>query len=182
MPRTISMLVADDSSVAQNILTEAAHDSKLPLRLTTTDNGRDCLTLLNGANVDLAFVDVHMPELSGTEAVWSARTQGIQTFVTLMSSPPATEAVDLAIRLRAYEFLFKPFTAADATAIIKTYDRIASPTKILIHRRCARSCKKSFAVPCSIARSPKRAMATPPSPLAGRHRSMSYSSTATCPA
>ena len=26
MPRTISMLVADDSSVAQNILTEAAHD------------------------------------------------------------------------------------------------------------------------------------------------------------
>jgi CheY-like chemotaxis protein len=132
MPRTISMLVADDSSVAQNILTEAAHDSKLPLRLTTTDNGRDCLTLLNGANVDLAFVDVHMPELSGTEAVWSARTQGIQTFVTLMSSPPATEAVDLAIRLRAYEFLFKPFTAADATAIIKTYDRIASPTKILI--------------------------------------------------
>ena len=161
-------------------------DSKLPLRLTTTDNGRDCLTLLNGANVDLAFVDVHMPELSGTEAVWSARTQGIQTFVTLMSSPPATEAVDLAIRLRAYEFLFKPFTAADATAIIKTYDRIASPTKILIvdDLSSVRTIvqKKSFAVPCSIARSPKRAMATPPSPLAGRHRSMSYSSTATCPA
>jgi DNA-binding NtrC family response regulator len=132
MTRTINMLIADDSSVAQDILTEAARNSKLPLRLSRTDNGRDCLTLLNAANVDLAFIDVHMPELSGTEAFWSARKQGIQTFVTLMSSPPAAEAVEVAIKLRAYEFLFKPFTPADALAIIKTYERITSPTKVLI--------------------------------------------------
>jgi DNA-binding NtrC family response regulator len=132
MPRTINMLIADDSTVTQQILNEAAHNSKLPVRLSMTDNGRDCLTLLNGANVDLAFIDVHMPELSGTEAVWSARKQGIQTFVTLMSSPPAAEAVEVAIRLRAYEFLFKPFTQTDAIAIMKTYSRISSPTKVLI--------------------------------------------------
>jgi len=132
MSRTINMLIADDSTVAQNILTEAARSAKLPLRLSLTDNGRDCLTLLNAANVDLAFIDVHMPELSGTEAFWSARKQGIRTFVTLMSSPPAAEAVELAIKLRAYEFLFKPFTPADATAIINTYQRITSPTKVLI--------------------------------------------------
>lgn len=132
MPRTISMLIADDSSVAQDILSEAVRLSKLPVRLSKTDNGRDCLTLLNGANIDLAFVDVHMPELSGTEAVWSARKQGIHSFVTLMSTPPAPEAVELAIRLRAYEFLFKPFAVADALAIINTYSRITAPTRILI--------------------------------------------------
>jgi DNA-binding NtrC family response regulator len=132
MPRTINMLIADDSSVSQQILRDAAHNSKMPLHLTSTDNGRDCLTLLNGANVDLAFIDVQMPELSGTEALWSARKQGIQTFVTLMSSPPAAEAVELAIRLRAYEFLFKPFTVADALGVMKTYSRITSPTKVLI--------------------------------------------------
>lgn len=126
------MLIADDSSVTQEILTEAARVSKLPLRLTVTDNGRDCLTLLNGANVELAFIDVHMPELSGTEAVWSARKQGNQTFITLMSTPPATEAVEVAIKLRAYEFLFKPFGLGDALAIMRTYDRITSPTRILI--------------------------------------------------
>ena len=132
MPRAISMLIADDSSVTLQILTEAARASKLPLRLSATDNGRDCLTLLNGGNVDLAFIDVNMPELSGTEAVWSARKQGIQTFVTLMSSPPAAEAVEVAIKLRAYEFLFKPFGAADALAIMNTYGRISSPSKILV--------------------------------------------------
>jgi DNA-binding NtrC family response regulator len=132
MQRNIGILVADDSSITRNILTEAARTSKLPVRLSTTDNGRDCLTLLNGANVDLAFIDVHMPDLSGTEAFWSARKQGINTFVTLMSSPPAAEAVEAAIRLRAYEFLFKPFTVGDAMAIMKTYARISSPTKVLI--------------------------------------------------
>ena len=132
MQRTISMLIADDSHVSQQLLSDAARASKLPLRLSMTDNGRDCLTLLNGSNIDLAFIDVHMPELSGTEAFWSARKQGIQTFVTLMSNPPASEAVDLAIKLRAYEFLFKPFTVGDALGIVKTYARISSPTKILI--------------------------------------------------
>jgi len=132
MSRTISMLVADDSHTIRQLLSEAARASKLPLRLSTTDNGRDCLTLLNGSNIDLAFIDVHMPELSGAEAFWSARKQGIKTFVTLMSNPPASEAVDMAIKLQAYEFLFKPFSLNDVLAIIKTFDRISSPTKVLV--------------------------------------------------
>lgn len=132
MQRTISMLVADDSHFIQQILTEAGRASKLPLRVSVTDNGRDCLTLLNGGNIDLAFIDVHMPELMGTEAFWAARKQGIQTFVTLMSNPPSTEAVEMARKLKAYEFLFKPFKPDDVVAIMKTYDRITSPSKVLI--------------------------------------------------
>lgn len=132
MQRTISMLVADDSHFIQQVLTDASRASKLPLRMSATDNGRDCLTLLNGGNIDLAFIDVHMPELNGTEAFWAARKQGIQTFVTLMSNPPSTEAVEMARKLKAYEFLFKPFKAEDAVAIMKTFDRITSPTRVLI--------------------------------------------------
>jgi DNA-binding NtrC family response regulator len=132
MPRPISMLIADDSHTIQQMLIDAARASKLALRLSATDNGRDCLTLLNSSNIDLAFIDVHMPELSGTEAFWSARKQGIKTFVTLMSNPPAAEAIESAIRLQAYEFLFKPFTRDDVLAIIKTYVRISSPTRVLV--------------------------------------------------
>jgi two-component system chemotaxis response regulator CheY len=132
MQRAISLLIADDSHSIQQLVGEAARAAKLPLRVTVTDNGRDCLTMLNGSNTDLAFIDVHMPELSGTQAFWTARKQGIQTFVTLMSNPPAAEAVELAIKLRAFEFLFKPFTEQDVLAIIKTYARISSPTRVLV--------------------------------------------------
>jgi DNA-binding NtrC family response regulator len=126
------MLVADDSHVVQRIFLDAAAHSQLPLRITMTDNGRDCLTMLEGREIDLAFIDVNMPDLSGTEAFWTARKLGIQTFVTLMSSPPSPKAVDMARKLNAYEFLFKPFKTDDASAIIKTYARITAPTKVLI--------------------------------------------------
>ena len=132
MKQSISMLVADDSYLIQQIITNAARRSTLPLRISLTDNGRDCLTLLQSRDIDLAFIDVHMPELSGMDAFWAARKQGVQTFVTVMSSPPSLEAVDMARKLKAYEFLFKPFEVADVQAIMKTYDRITAPTKVLI--------------------------------------------------
>jgi DNA-binding NtrC family response regulator len=132
MQRSVSVLVADDSHLIQQIFLNAARASTLSVRLSSTDNGRDCLTLLSGRNVDLAFIDVHMPELSGIDALWAARKQDIRTFVTVMSTPPSPEAVEMARKLKAYEFLFKPFAVAEALAIIKTYDRITSPTKVLI--------------------------------------------------
>jgi DNA-binding NtrC family response regulator len=126
------MLVADDSHMVQRLFHDAAAQTQLSLRLTSTDNGRDCLTMLQGREIDIAFIDVNMPELSGTDAFWAAKKQGIQTFITLMSSPPSVRAVEMARELKAYEFLFKPFKAADAAAIIRTYTRITTPTKVLV--------------------------------------------------
>ena len=132
MQPPLRMLIADDSHVIQNLIAEAAVRSGLPLRVTLTDNGRECLTLLQGGAIDLAFIDVQMPDLSGTDAFWAARKQGVQTFVTLISSPPSTAAVEMARKLRAYEFLFKPFSGAEVLNILRTYARIKSPTKVLL--------------------------------------------------
>jgi DNA-binding NtrC family response regulator len=132
MKSTISMLVADDSRMIRKIFMDAAQGSKLPLRITATDNGRDCLTLLKSGDVDMAFIDVNIPELSGLDAIWAARKLGLQTFVTIISSPPSPEAVDMARKLKAYEFLFKPFQVADVQAIMRTYERITAPTKVLL--------------------------------------------------
>jgi len=132
MKQTISMLVADDSRFIRKIFMDAIQASKLPLRISATDNGRDCLTLLKSGDIDLAFIDVNIPELSGTEALWAARKLGVQTFVTVMSSPPSLEAMEVARKLKAYEFLFKPFDVADVQAIMRTYERITLPTKVLI--------------------------------------------------
>jgi DNA-binding NtrC family response regulator len=132
MKQTISMLVADDSRMIRKIFMDAAQVSRRPLRITATDNGRDCLTLLKSGDVDMAFIDVNIPELSGLDAIWAARKLGVQTFVTIMSSPPSPEAVEMARKLKAYEFLFKPFELADVQAIMRTYERITAPSKVLL--------------------------------------------------
>ncbi|MBV9260504.1 MAG: response regulator [Pseudolabrys sp.] len=126
------ILVADDSQHIHRFFLDLPQSTQSPFRISSTDNGRDCLTFLNAGLADLAFIDVHLPDLSGTEALWAARTRGNRTFVTLMSSPPAQEAFEMAVKLRAYEFLFKPFGACDVLNIIKTYDRITNPSRVLV--------------------------------------------------
>jgi DNA-binding NtrC family response regulator len=128
----VRMLVADDSLVVHELFHQAAERLPQPIKVVSTSNGRECMALLAKGDVGLAFIDVHMPEKSGTEALGGARHQGIKTFVTLMSGSPTDQLFDLAQDLRAYEFLEKPFTVDDVLKIIATYERIAVPMRALV--------------------------------------------------
>jgi two-component system, chemotaxis family, chemotaxis protein CheY len=130
--RSIKMLVADDSQAIRSIFREVAERSCALIELIEASNGRECVKLLSHGDIDLAFIDVYMPEMSGLEALRGARHVGIRTFVTLMSGPDSDQFMDLAQQLRAYEFLRKPFGIRDIEAIIETYRRVVGPTKVLI--------------------------------------------------
>jgi two-component system chemotaxis response regulator CheY len=130
--RSIKMLVADDSDGIRRMFRAVAERSCSLIELIEAPNGRDCVKLLSRGDIDLAFIDVYMPEMSGLEALRGARHVGIKTFVTLMSGLGSDPFIELAQQLRAYEFLRKPFHIRDVEAIIETYRRAAGPTKVLI--------------------------------------------------
>jgi DNA-binding NtrC family response regulator len=132
MDRAIRMLVADDSQAIRSIFRQVAERSCSLVELIEVENGRECVRELSRGNIDLAFIDVYMPEMSGLEALQGARHVGIKTFVTLMSGPDSDRFMDLAQQLRAYEFLRKPFGVRDIEAIIEIYRRLVRPTKVLI--------------------------------------------------
>jgi CheY-like chemotaxis protein len=129
---TIKMLTADDSRAVRLILREAAEDAAVPVEIIEACNGRECADCLAGTEIDLAFVDIYMPLISGLEALWEARNQGIRTFVTLMSASQNTRFIELARKLRAYEFLFKPFGRNAVSDIIKSYTRLSLPRRALV--------------------------------------------------
>lgn len=128
----IRMLVAEDALMVHNIFREAARRTEWPIQIVEAFNGDNCLELLSRGDIQLAFIDVHMPGMSGVEALWGARSQGIETFVTLMSGPDSDRFLEAARRLRAYDFLFKPFHVAEVEAIIRTFGRMAAPMRALI--------------------------------------------------
>src|ERR1700693_3249021 len=104
----IKMLVADDSRVVRLLLREAAERTAVAVEIIEASDGRECVACLTGGQIDLAFVDVHMPHMSGLEALWEARNHGIRTFVVLMSTPGNERFIEIARKLNAYEFLLKP--------------------------------------------------------------------------
>jgi len=128
----IKMLVADDNQGIRDVFRAVAERSCGLIELVEAANGRECVKHLSQDNIDLAFVDVYMPEMSGLEALRGARHVGVKTFVTLMSGPDSDKFMDLARQLRAYEFLRKPFRIRDIELIIETYRKVAGLTRVLI--------------------------------------------------
>jgi two-component system chemotaxis response regulator CheY len=128
----IKMLVADDSRVARHIIREIALDLRLPVRVIEAADGFACVDALAAGDVDMAFIDVHMPNMSGLEALWAARELGVKTFVTLMSGKVNEKIIELTRKLRPYEFLFKPFARSEIERIIRTYLVLSTPLRALI--------------------------------------------------
>lgn len=129
---TIRMLVADDSRTVQRFFKDVVDGLPWPLELVTAETGPECMALLDQGAIDLAFIDVHMPEMSGMEAVGRARFKGNTTFVTLMSSKSDERRLKVARQVRAYEYLVKPFTAGDVLDILKTYRIVSKRTRSMI--------------------------------------------------
>jgi len=131
LPYAVKMLVADDSKTVQLFFRKIVERSRWPIELVTADNGRECMMLLEGG-IDLAFIDINMPEMSGMEAVSRVRFNGDKTFIALMSGKASQSRFEVARQIRAYEYLVKPFSEAQVEDIIKTYRHIAVMRKTLI--------------------------------------------------
>jgi CheY-like chemotaxis protein len=128
----LRVLVADDSSAIQGFFADVAETSPIPFDVAKAVNGRQTIEFLNGGGINVAFIDVNMPEMSGMEAVGAARQVGLKTFVALMSAQTTERRLQIARQLKVYEYLSKPFTAADVHEVLRTYCRVTVPTKVLI--------------------------------------------------
>lgn len=128
----LRVLIADDSSTIYAFFRDLAEELPIPFETVRAEDGRQCLEILNSGGINLAFIDVNMPEMSGMEAVGVVRLGGSKTFVTLMSSNASDRRRQLARQLKVYEFLTKPFTAEDVLRILRIYCRVTIPTKALI--------------------------------------------------
>ena len=126
------ILVADDSGTVHSFFAGALADWPHPIELVAAHDGRECMDMLERGNIDLAFIDINMPEMSGMEAVGVARFHGVKTFVTLMSVRATEARFEFARRLKAYEYLVKPFGASEIVNVMRTFQRISAPTKVLI--------------------------------------------------
>src|SRR6186997_158320 len=128
--RQTKVLIADDANTVHQLIRDAL-PSEYVANVVHAFDGLECLNALDDG-VDLAFIDVHMPTMGGMDAVWAARIAGNKTFVTLISGQANRRCIDLARQLGAYEFLIKPFSAADIDTILATHRRVSMPMQVLL--------------------------------------------------
>ena len=126
--KSMRILVADDQVanqvVLRRILEKAGH---API---VVDSGDAALEVIEQGGTDLAIVDLHMPGLSGADAIRQARIMeagGRRTPFIVLSADATAEAIESARLAGAVAYLTKPIDVArllDAVAAAQSGERL----------------------------------------------------------
>jgi two-component system OmpR family response regulator len=104
----IQVLVADDTKNIRALLTKCLEYEGYEVQ--TAVNGKTALEIISKERFDLIFLDIRMPEISGTEVLRRIRENGINTPVVIITAfGTVKNAVDCT-QLGAVAYLLKPFT------------------------------------------------------------------------
>lgn len=112
--RPMRVLIADDQEanriVLQRVLERGGH------RVVLANDGREALDRLEDGGLDLAILDLHMPEFSGIEVIKQTRVmqagQQSRTPIVALSADATLETVRETERAGAFAFLTKPVVVA----------------------------------------------------------------------
>ena len=107
LPQPGRILVVDDEELIRTLLTEIlsmdGHD------ITTAEDGRQAIDLLDRQEFDLVITDMVMPGLNGVEVLRAAKSIDPEFPVIVMTGYPSVDTVIRLIRLGAAEYITKPF-------------------------------------------------------------------------
>ena len=121
MSKTIGLI--DDSKVMRSILRKSILMCNYKVdEFLEADNGEDGLSLLtaSGKEIDIAFVDLHMPKMSGLEMMQKLREAGFSSVpIVVVSTSADTEMQKTCKELGAVGFVRKPFTPQDIGALME---------------------------------------------------------------
>jgi two-component system response regulator AtoC len=112
-----TLLVADDDPVARDLLAEVL--SREGYRVLTAGGGEECLALAAQNLLDLALVDLRMPDVDGLEVLrrLAALRPGVP--VLILTAFGSVDTAIEAIRAGAYDYLSKPFRMEEIRLVVR---------------------------------------------------------------
>ena len=84
-------------------------------------DGKEGLDKILKGSYDLIFLDIKLPEVSGTEVLRRMREDGIQTPVIVITAYPTIKNAVDCTKLGAQAYLQKPFTAERLLSVLKDF-------------------------------------------------------------
>lgn len=110
------VLVVDDTKNIRLLLTKCLEHEGY--QVETASDGQEALDMFKKGRYDLAFLDIKMPKLSGTEVLKSIREIGIETPVIIITAYATVKNAVECTKLGAVTYLQKPFTAEKIRTVL----------------------------------------------------------------
>lgn len=109
-------LVVDDTKNIRTLLTTCLEINDY--EVITAKSGHEAMELLNAEKFDLVFLDIKMPEISGTSVLKEMREMEIDIPVIIMTAFATVKNAVECTRLGAVAYLQKPFTAEKVKSVL----------------------------------------------------------------
>ena len=111
------VLIVDDSTTMRSIVRKILAATRFPLEVTEAEQGGQAIELARRSEFDIAFIDHHLPGLSGLETIAEFRRARHYPVFVLMTSAQ-DEVVATRARAQGVPYLTKPFFPADMEAVL----------------------------------------------------------------
>ena len=121
------VLVVDDTKNIRLLLSKSLELQGYDV--DTASNGKEALELLSSKRYDLAFLDIKLPEIRGTEVLRRIRDKGITTPVIIITAYATVNNAVECTKLGAVAYVQKPFTSDKIMGVIEKLSISALPNK-----------------------------------------------------
>jgi DNA-binding response OmpR family regulator len=130
-PGTRALVVSADRTLRESICTHLRREG---FHVLEADNGVDALSLLRRGLVDIAVVEVALPQIGGLELVQRVRRESIVPIILLTADGEEAGRIN-GLELGADDYVVKPYSMAELSARMRAQVRrargFAEPQTIL---------------------------------------------------
>ena len=113
----LTLLIVEDDDVLLNTLSEVF--SSKGFNVLSAESGADALELSRSNRIDLALLDLKLPDMNGLMVLKSLREMDEATTVIVMTAYPDVKTAISAMKAGAYDYINKPFELDELKLIVE---------------------------------------------------------------
>jgi DNA-binding response OmpR family regulator len=115
----LSVLIADDEAHVVELVRVTLEDERV--RVFEAADGETALSIAEALSVDLVFLDVHLPDLSGLEVCRRLRANPLftGTRIVMLTAAAQQDDVTRGLAAGADEYLTKPFSPVRLLSLVE---------------------------------------------------------------
>jgi len=115
----LTVLVAEDNDINQVVAKSLLEDTGLKVALA--NNGNEAVEIALKQHFDLILMDLHMPEMNGSEAALALRKANITIPIIAFTAAVVAEEIDKALASGMNGYLTKPVNKTELHAVLTKY-------------------------------------------------------------
>jgi two-component system, OmpR family, response regulator len=117
-------LIVDDTKNIRALLSTCLEINGF--EVTSARDGFEAIKVFDTLTFDIAFIDIKLPELSGTEVLRRIRLKGINVPVVIMTAFASVKNAVECTKLGAVAYLQKPFTADRIKLVLHEMENVTA--------------------------------------------------------